>query len=117
MTEYDVWLYKDKAVQIHRTQIKCDMRDVPGKLARIVLDYLRSAPYPGTMLAMVSVGWNYTAYLIQIKHRHRESVPPSIPMQYGRGGGMMLAGRICVRQNSGGSFRMHTCRKITGSAP
>ena len=65
MTEYDVWLYKNKAVQIHRTQIKCDRRDVPGKLARIVLDYLRSAPYPGTMLAMVSVGWNYTAYLIQ----------------------------------------------------
>ena len=65
MTEYDVWLYKDKAVQIHRTQIKCDRRDVPGKLACIVLDYLRSAPYPGTMLAMVSVGWNYTAYMIQ----------------------------------------------------
>ena len=65
MTEYDVWLYKDKAVQIHRTQIKCDRRDVLGKLACIVLDYLRSAQYPGTMLAMVSVGWNYTAYLIQ----------------------------------------------------
>ena len=30
---------------------------------------------------------------------------------------MMLAGRICVRQNSGGLFRMHTYRKITGSAP
>ena len=65
MTEYDVWLYKDKAVQIRRTQIKCDMRDVPGKLARIVLDYLRSAQYPSTMLAMVSVGWNHTLYLIQ----------------------------------------------------
>ena len=32
MTEYDVWLYKDKAVQIHRTQIKCDRRDVPGQV-------------------------------------------------------------------------------------
>ena len=65
MTEYDVWLYKDKAVQILRTQIKCDRRDVPVRLARIVLDYLRNAPYPGTMLAMVSIGWNYTSYLIQ----------------------------------------------------
>ena len=52
-----------------------------------------------------------------VKQRYRESVPPSIPMQYGRGGGMMLAGRICVRQNSGGLFRMHAYRKITGPAP
>ena len=29
----------------------------------------------------------------------------------------MPVGRICVRQNSGGSFRMHTYRKITGPAP
>ena len=49
--------------------------------------------------------------------RCRESVPPGIPMQYGGGGGMMHAGRICARQNNGGPFRMHACRKITGPAP
>ena len=30
---------------------------------------------------------------------------------------MMPAGRICVRQNSGGPFLMYTCRKITEPVP
>ena len=117
MTEYDVWLYKDKAVQIRRTQIKCDRRDVPGQAGLHRAGLPEERPVSGHHAGHGQR--RLESYLIPdpVKRRCRESVPPSIPMQYGRGGGMMPVGRICVRQNNGGPFRMHACRKITGPAP
>ena len=60
MTHYDVRLHTDKGVEIHNKGIESDQKGVPGKLACVVLDYLKSAPYPGVIKAHVIDGKRYT---------------------------------------------------------
>ena len=68
MTRYTVQIYTTDGDMILGTRIECSRKDVPRKLAGIVVDYLRDNPYPGTIQALVNVGWNYTTYLIQLKN-------------------------------------------------
>ena len=68
MTRYIVRLYSDNEVQIHGRRIKCNQRDVPDRLAGIVLDYLKDAPYPGVIKAHVIDGRRYTEYILLLKN-------------------------------------------------
>ena len=68
MTHYDVRLYADKGVEIHNKGTESSQKDVPGKLACIVLDYLRSAPYPGVIKAHVTDGRRYTEYILLLEN-------------------------------------------------
>ena len=68
MTRYIVRLYSDNEVQIHGRRIKCNQRDVPDRLAGIVLDYLEDAPYPGVIKAHVIDGRRYTEYILLLKN-------------------------------------------------
>ncbi len=68
MTRYAVRLYTNGGDRIRGTRIECSRRDIPDCLADIAMDYLRDAPYPGIIQALVNVGRNYTQYLIRLKN-------------------------------------------------
>ena len=68
MPRYIVRLYSDNKVLIHDMWIECNRQDVPGRLACIVMDYLKGAPYPGTMRAHVIAGRRYTEYVLLLKN-------------------------------------------------
>ena len=68
MTRYIVRLYSDNDVQIHGERIECNVRDVPGRLICIMRDYLKDAPYPGTIKAHVIDGRKYTEYILLLKN-------------------------------------------------
>ena len=67
MTRYTVQIYTTDGDKILGTQIECDRKDVPGRLAYIAMDYLWDASYPDTMRALVDAGRRFTIYLIQLE--------------------------------------------------
>ena len=68
MTHYDVRLHTDKGVEIHDKGIESDQKGVPGNLACVVLDYLKSAPYPGVIKAHVTDGRRYMEYTLLLEN-------------------------------------------------
>ena len=44
MPRYIVRLYSDNKALIHDMRIECNRQDVPGRLACIVMDYLKGSP-------------------------------------------------------------------------
>ena len=46
MTHCDVRLRTNDGVKILNTKIECTPENIPDMLASIVMDYLKSAPYP-----------------------------------------------------------------------
>ena len=68
MTHYDVHLHTDKGVEIHNKGIECTPANIPDMLACVVLDYLKSAPYPGVIKAHVTDGRHYTEYMLLLEN-------------------------------------------------
>ena len=68
MTRYTVQLYSENGDQIHGRGIECNRKDIPDMLAGVVASYLKDAPYPGAIRALVNSGWNYRTYLILLKN-------------------------------------------------
>ena len=68
MTRYEVRLYTNNGVKISNKKIKCNEKEIPNRLACIVLDYLKDAPYPGTIKAHVIDGRKYTEYILLLKN-------------------------------------------------
>ena len=108
-------------------------KDIPDMLAGVVASYLKDAPYPGAIRALVNSGWNYRTYLILLKndfldvYRHachadraevQEMTSPArtrVMRSIGVPGRLFGNGpRRVPRGSSGG---MHACRKIPGDVP
>ena len=68
MTRYEVRLYTNNGVKISNKKIECNEKEIPDRLAGIVLDYLRDAPYPGAIKAHVITGKIYTEYILLLKN-------------------------------------------------
>ena len=68
MTRYEVRLYTNNGVKISNKKIECNEKEIPDRLACIVLDYLKDAPYPGAIKAHVITGKIYTEYVLLIKN-------------------------------------------------
>ena len=68
MTHYDVRLHTDKGVEISNNGIECDRKGIPGMLACIVMNYLKDAPYPGTIKAHVIDDKRYTEYTLLLEN-------------------------------------------------
>ena len=68
MTSYTVQLYTYSGDQIYGRRIECDRRDVPRKLAGIVVEYLRDNPHTGTIQALVDTRMRFTKYMIHRKN-------------------------------------------------
>ena len=68
MTRYEVRLYTNNGVKISNKKIECNEKEIPDRLAGIVLDYLRGAPYPGVIKAHVITGRTYTEYILLLKN-------------------------------------------------
>ena len=68
MTRYEVRLYTNNGVKISNKKIECNEKEIPDRLAAIVLDYLRDAPYPGVIKAHVITGRIYTEYILLLKN-------------------------------------------------
>ena len=68
MTRYEVRLYTNNGVKISNKKIECNEKEIPDRLAGIVLDYLKDAPYPGVIKAHVITGRTYTEYILLLKN-------------------------------------------------
>ena len=68
MTCYEVRLYTNNGVKISNKKIECNEKEIPDRLAGIVLNYLRDAPYPGAIKAHVITGRTYTEYILLLKN-------------------------------------------------
>ena len=68
MTRYEVRLYTNNGVKISNKKIECNEKEIPDRLAAIVLDYLRDAPYLGVIKAHVITGRIYTEYILLLKN-------------------------------------------------
>ena len=68
MTRYEVRLYTNNGVKISNKKIECNEKEISDRLAGIVLDYLRDAPYPGVIKAHVITGRIYTEYILLLKN-------------------------------------------------
>ena len=64
MTHYNARFYTDKGVEIFDKKIECTPANIPEVLACIVTDYLKSAPYPGTIKARVTDGRCNMGYML-----------------------------------------------------
>ena len=116
VTGYTVRLYTDKGVRIYGSQIVCSGRDVPDLLAGITENYLKNAPYPGSIHALVGAGSDPATYLIRVENdaldvycyaeRFTRADVQDPPERFHR-----------ARQNDGGPFLMHADWKIAGPAP
>ena len=116
VTGYTVRLYTDKGVRIHSSQIVCSGRDIPDLLAGITEDYLKNAPYPGNIHALVGAGSDPAIYLIRVENdaldvycyaeRFTRADVQDPPECFHR-----------TRQNDGGPFLMHADWKIAGPTP
>ena len=97
MTRYDIQLCTDKGVRIHDKVVhdkgaKYDPAEISGKLACIVMDYLKNSPYMGTMRARVTACGHRTEFMLLLKNdtldvyyragrftRAKEQEPPERP--------------------------------------
>ena len=68
MAHYDARLYTDKGVEIFDKKIECTPANIPDVLTCIVMDYLKSAAYPGVIKARVTDGRKYTEYLLLLEN-------------------------------------------------
>ena len=68
MTHYDVRLYTDNGIEISNKGIECTPANIPDILVCIVMDYLKSAPYPGAIKARVTDGRHYTEYMLLMEN-------------------------------------------------
>ena len=97
MTNYDIRLCTDKGVRIHDKVVrdkgaKYDPAEISGKLACVVMDYLKNSPYLGTMRARVTACGHRTEFMLLLKNdtldvyyragrftRAKEREPPERP--------------------------------------
>ena len=68
MTHYDVRLHTDNGVEISNKGIESTPTNIPDMLACIVMNYLKSAPYPGTIKAGVTDGRHHMEYTLLIEN-------------------------------------------------
>ena len=68
MAHYDARLYTNKGVEISNKKIECTPANIPDILVCIVMDYLKGAPYPGTIKARVTDGRHYTEYILLLEN-------------------------------------------------
>ena len=80
MTHYDARFYTNKGVEIFNKKIECTPENIPDMLACIVMDYLKDAPYPGTIKARVTDGRRNMEYMLLLDndavdvYRHVEKI-------------------------------------------
>ena len=68
MTHYDVRLHTGKGVEISNKGIESTPENIPDMLACIVMNYLKSAPYPGTIKAGVTDGRHHMEYTLRLEN-------------------------------------------------
>ena len=68
MTRYDARLYTDKGIEILNTKIESTPENIPDMLASIVMDYLKSAPYPGVIKAGVTDNRHHMEYTLRLEN-------------------------------------------------
>ena len=73
MTCYDIRLCTYKGVRIHDKAVrdkgaKYDPAEISGKLACVVMDYLKNSPYLGTMRACVTACGHRTEFMLLLKN-------------------------------------------------
>ena len=73
MTRYDIQLCTDKGARVHDTTVhdkgaKYDPAGISGKLACVVMDYLKNSPYLGTMRARVTACGHRTEFMLLLKN-------------------------------------------------
>ena len=66
MTRYEVRIYTQQADELRGRYVECGKKEIPRMLARFVLDYLKDAPYPGAIQALVSAGRDTLIYMIKM---------------------------------------------------
>ena len=80
MTRYNARFYTNKGAEILNTKIECTPENIPDMLASIVMDYLKSTPYPGTIKARVTDGRRNMGYMLLLDddavdvYRHVEKI-------------------------------------------
>ena len=80
MAHYNTRFYTNKGVEIFDKKIECTPANIPEVLTCIVMDYLKSTPYPGTIKARVTDGKNYIEYMLLLEndtvdvYRHVEKI-------------------------------------------
>ena len=80
MAHYNARFYTNKGVEIFNKKIECTPENIPDMLASIVMDYLKSAPYPGTIKARVTDGRRNMEYMLLLDndavdvYRHVEKI-------------------------------------------
>ena len=67
MTSYNVRLYSDQIGDIRNKKIECHEKEIPVRLVRAVMDYLKEGPYHDAVLAMVRAGRNTTTYIVDLR--------------------------------------------------
>ena len=73
MTSYDIRLCTDKGVRVHDKVVhdrgaKYDPAGISGKLAGVVMAYLKNSPYLDTMRARVMAGKHRTEFMLLLKN-------------------------------------------------
>ena len=80
MAHYNARFYTNKGVEIFDKKIECTPENIPDMLACIVMDYLKDAPYPGTIKARVTDGRRNMGYMLLLDndavdvYRHVEKI-------------------------------------------
>ena len=80
MAHYNARFYTNKGVEIFNKKIECTPENILDMLASIVMDYLKSAPYPGTIKARVTDGRRNMEYMLLLDndavdvYRHVEKI-------------------------------------------
>ena len=93
MIRYEVRLYTNNGVKICNKKIECNEKEISDRLAGIVLDYLRGAPYSGAIKAHVITGKIYTEYMLLLKCDILASMSPCVASRQGGGAGTPVTGR------------------------
>ena len=68
MTRYNARFYTNKGAEILNTKIECTPENIPDMLASIVMDYLKSTPYPGIIKAGVTDNRHHMEYTLLIEN-------------------------------------------------
>ena len=68
MTHYDARLHTDNGVEISNKGIESTPENIPDMLACIAMNYLKNAPYPGTIKAGVTDNRHHMEYTLLIEN-------------------------------------------------
>ena len=109
---YTVQIYTTDGDRILGTQIECDRKDVPGRLADITMDYLGDVSYPDTCPGVVDAGRRFTIYMIHLKN-NTVTVYRHVFNAADRDAGMTSATCVRIMQNAGKPFRVRAGENIT----